>query len=126
MRRVFTISLFSLLAVSAFGQHGHHPLGKVDFKNSCKPEVQADLQRSVAMLHSFRYTETERSFRDVLTKDPSCAIATWGIAAILMSNPLSGAGPSAEWAARGKAAVEEGRKIGAKTQRERDYIEAVA
>lgn len=127
MLRVITVSLSSLLlAVSIFGQHSSHSLGKVDFKNSCKPEVQADLQRSVAMLHSFRYLETERSFREVLAKDPSCAVAAWGIAAIMMSNPLAGIGPSPEWAERGKAAVEEGRKIGAKTQRERDYIEAVA
>jgi len=77
------------------------------------------------MLHSFRYAEAERAFREVLRNDADCAIATWGIAAILMSNPLTGIGPSPEWAARGQAAVEEGRKIGAKTQRERDFIEAV-
>jgi tetratricopeptide (TPR) repeat protein len=117
----------ALLAVFAIAQeHGKHDLGKVNFQNSCKPEVQESFQRSVAMLHSFRYAETERSFREVLAKDPNCAIATWGIAAILMSNPLAGVGPSPDWAARGRAAVEEGRKIGGGTQRERDYIEAVA
>src|SRR6185436_3062131 len=56
----------------------------------------------------------------------SCGIATWGIAAILMSNPLAGIGPSPQWAERGKTAIDDGRKVGAKTQRERDYIEAVA
>jgi tetratricopeptide (TPR) repeat protein len=101
-------------------------LGTVDFQNSCSPAVQASVQRSVAMLHSFRYAETERAFREVLTQDPSCAIATWGIAAILMSNPLAGVGPSPQWADRAKAAIEQGRQIGAKTPRERDYIEAVA
>src|SRR5205814_6057916 len=82
-------------------------------------------QRGVAMLHSFRYGEGERTFREALAQDPSCAIATWGIAAILMSNPLAGAGSSPDGAARAQAAIEQGRKIGAKTQRERDYIEAV-
>ena len=101
-------------------------LGKVDFQNSCSPGVQESFQRSVAMLHSFRYAETEKAFREVLVQDPSCAIATWGIAAILMSNPLAGIGPSPQWAERAKATIDEGRKIGAKTQRERDYIEAVA
>jgi tetratricopeptide (TPR) repeat protein len=43
-----------------------------------------------------------------------------------MSNPIAGVGPSPQWAERAKAAIEQGRKIGAKTQRERDYIEAVA
>ena len=101
-------------------------LGKVDFQNSCSPAVQPSFQTSVAMLHSFRYGETEKAFREVLAQDPSCAIATWGIAAILMSNPLASIGPSKEWAERAQAAIDQGRKIGAKTQRERDYIEAVA
>ena len=101
-------------------------LGKVNFENSCSPAVQESFQRAVAMLHSFRYTETEKAFRAILVQDPSCAIATWGIAAILMSNPLAGIGPSPQWAERARAAIDEGRKIGAKTPRERDYIEAVA
>src|SRR3989449_9645614 len=101
-------------------------LGKVDFQNSCSPGVQEGFQRSVAMLHSFRYAETEKAFREVLVQDRSCAIATWGIAAILMSNPLAGIGPSPQWAERAQAAIDQGRKIGAKTQRERDYIEAGA
>ncbi len=101
-------------------------LGKVDFQNSCSPAVQDSFQHSVAMLHSFRYGEAEKAFREVLAQDPSCAIATWGIAAILMSNPLAGIGPSPQWAERAQAALADGRRIGAKTQRERDYIEAVA
>lgn len=127
MRSLIIVLLSPLmLLVAAFGQHNSHPLGKVDFKNSCKPEVQESFQRSVAMLHSFRYAETEKGFREVLAQDPTCAIATWGIASILMSNPLSGAGPSPQSAERAKSAIDEGRKIGAKTERERDYLEAVA
>ena len=44
-------------------------LGKVDFLNSCSPAVQETFQRSVAMLHSFWYTEAERTFREVLARD---------------------------------------------------------
>ena len=36
-------------------------LGTVDFANSCSPAVQPSFQRSVAMLHSFRYVETEEA-----------------------------------------------------------------
>src|SRR5258708_5289392 len=43
-----------------------------------------------------------------------------------MNNPLASIGPPKEWAERAQAAIDEGRKIGAKTARERDYIEAVA
>ena len=105
---------------------GKGKLGKVDFANSCSPAVQADLARAVAMLHSFWYSAGEQTFREVLKKDPECAIATWGIASILMSNPLAGQGASPKGAEVAQAAIEQGRRIGAKTQRERDYIEAVA
>lgn len=101
-------------------------LGNVSFPTSCDPKVQAQFERAVAMLHSFWYSAGEKTFRDVLAQDPSCAIATWGIAALLMSNPLAGAGSSPKGAAQAQAAIELGRKVGAKTQRERDYIEAVA
>ena len=101
-------------------------LGKVDFSNSCSPGVQAEFARGVAMLHSFWYSAAEQTFRDVLAKDPACAIADWGMAAILMSNPLAGAGSTLRGAEQAQAAIDHGRRIGAKTQRERDYIEAVA
>ncbi len=101
-------------------------LGKVSFENSCDPKVQALFQRGVAMLHSFWYSAAEKTFRDVLAQDPTCAIATWGFASIMMSNPLAGNGASAKGAEQSLAMLEQGRKIVAKTQRERDYIEAVA
>ena len=101
-------------------------LGKLSFPTSCDPKVQAQFERGVAMLHSFWYSAGDKMFREVLAQDPSCAIATWGIAALLMSNPLAGVGSSPKGAAQAQAAIDQGRKIGAKTQRERDYIEAVA
>ncbi len=122
-----TLALSFSLSTPGIGlSQSKDQLGTVNFANSCSPAVQETFQRGVAMLHSFRYGEAEKTFREVLAQDPSCAIATWGIAAILMSNPLTGFGPSKEWAERAQAAIDQGRKIGAKTQRERDYIEAVA
>jgi len=127
--RAFLVTLLLSLSMCIPGIGGSQPkdqLGTVNFPNSCSAAAQETLQRGVAMLHSFRYGEAEKTFREVLAQDPSCAIATWGIAAILMSNPLTGIGPSKEWAARAQAAIDQGRQIGAKSQRERDYIEAVA
>src|SRR4051812_3455797 len=100
-------------------------LGKVKFANSCSKAVQGQITRGVALVHSFWYTEGERTFRDVLAKDPSCAIAGWGIASVQMSNPIAGQGATPEGAKIAIAALEQARAIGAKTQRERDYIEAV-
>jgi tetratricopeptide (TPR) repeat protein len=88
--------------------------------------VQPLLETGVAMLHSFWFGAGEKTFRDVLAQDPSCAIANWGIAAILMSNPLAGQGASPKGVPAAQAAIDEGRRAAPKTQRERDYIEAVA
>ncbi len=101
-------------------------LGKVAFANSCDAKVQTELQRAVAMLHSFWFTAGEKAFRHVLEDDPSCGVAAFGIAALLMNNPLAGQGASPKAAEAALAALEQGRKAGAKTPRERDYIEAVA
>ena len=118
-RIFFALLLVSLvLGISVSGQTpSKEQLGKVDFPNSCAPAVQELFQRAVAMLHSFRYAETEKAFREVLAQDPSCTIVTWGIAAILMSNPLAGVGPSPQWAERAQAAIDQGRQSGAKTPR---------
>src|SRR5678816_1468579 len=118
--------LCPLAATAHDEEEGKGKLGKVAFENSCDPKVQPLLQRGVAMLHSFWYSAAEKAFRDVLAQDPTCAIATWGFASIMMSNPLAGQGASAKGAEQSLAMLEQGRKIGAKTQRERDYIEAVA
>src|SRR5437879_5393152 len=45
---------------------------------------------------------------------------------MLMSTPLSGIGAWPKGAEQALAAIDKGRKMGAKTQRERDYLEAVA
>src|SRR5215831_241966 len=114
----------SALAHEADAQGG--VLGTVSFPTSCDPKLQQDFDRATAMLHSFWYRAAEDAYRDILKKDPQCAVATWGIASIIMSNPLAGQGASPKGAESAQAAIDEGRRIGAKTQRERDYIEAVA
>lgn len=100
-------------------------LGRVDFANSCSPAVQASFERAVALLHSFWFRESEKTFRDVLARDPGCAIATWGIATVLIGNTFA-AGPTQAQAEQAGEAIERGRATGAKTERERLFIEAVA
>jgi tetratricopeptide (TPR) repeat protein len=119
------IALSLATATAAFAQQGEK-LGKVEFPNSCSPAVQEKFLRGVAMLHSFYYSATQRAFEEVAAEDNSCAIAAWGYASILMSNPLQGIGASPKSADLAQAAIDKGRKMGAKTQRERDYLEAVA
>ena len=129
-RKLFvTVSAALLLVCGAAQSHDDDDkgqLGRVKFLNSCDPKVQPLLETGVAMLHSFWFSATEKTFRDVLAQDPTCSIADWGIAAILMSNPLAGIGASPKGAADAQAAIDHGRRVSPKTQRERDYIEAVA
>jgi hypothetical protein len=105
---------------------GAGQLGTVNFANSCDAKVQKELQRAIAMLHSFWFNAGEKSFRHVLEDDPDCAVADFGIAALSMNNPLAGQGASPKGAETALAAIEHARRSGAKTQRERDYVEAVA
>jgi tetratricopeptide (TPR) repeat protein len=121
--------LFVLASSLAFlcvsGTLAQEKLGRVSFSTSCDHKVQAQFERAVAMLHSFWFQQGEKAFREVLERDPSCAIANWGIAAILVGNTF-GVGPTPEEAQKAKEAIQRGRLIGAKTERERFYIEAIA
>ena len=119
-----TLALFCAAAVPA-QEKAPEKLGKVLFPTSCDAKVQPSFERAVALLHSFWWEEGEKAFREVLERDPSCAIATWGIASILIGNTF-GIGPSPKGAQKAKEAIEHGRVIGPKTERERFYIEAVA
>jgi tetratricopeptide (TPR) repeat protein len=128
-RSMFIAALVSLsVSGAASGQSAGKPpeqLGRVAFANSCASAVQPTFERAVALLHSFWWQEGERAFREVLERDPDCAIATWGIATILIGNTFA-AGPTPAQAQQAKEAIERGRAIGAKTERERFFIEGVA
>src|SRR5499426_1944594 len=118
--------VLAVTAASVVAGQPRDKLGKVEFANSCSPAVQEKLLRGIAMLHSFYYSATQRAFEDVAAEDNSCTLAVWGYASILMSNPLQGIGASPKSAQQAQAAIDKGRQMGAKTLRERDYLEAVA
>ena len=99
-------------------------LGKVTFPTSCDAKVQAQFERGVAMLHSYWFTEARKVFEAVAQQDTSCAIAYWGLAVNYLGNSLA-APPSAKDAATATEALDKARAIGAKTQRERDWIDAI-
>ena len=99
-------------------------LGRVLFKTSCTAEAQQQFDRALAMLHSFYFPETIKAFNAIPEADPQCAIAYWGIAISQRPNPLVGPWDAATLK-RGLDAVEKGESIGAKTQRERDWLAAL-
>ena len=108
--------------------HTHAPtetLGSVTFDTSCNAAVQPQFNRAVALMHSFQFGSAIQGFNAVLLADPKCAIADWGIALSSWQNPFAGFKSPAQLA-QGLHAVEQGRALGASTERERAYLDAVA
>jgi tetratricopeptide (TPR) repeat protein len=99
-------------------------LGTVLFKTSCTAEAQQEFEHALALLHSFYFPETVKAFSAIPQTDPSCAIAYWGIAVSTRPNPLVGPWDAATLK-RGLDTVEKGKAIGAKTERERDWLAAI-
>jgi tetratricopeptide (TPR) repeat protein len=128
MKSTRAIILASAMMVAANGNvfaQQDERLGKLSFPTSCDPKVQAEFERGVAMIHSYWFLIARRTFEGVLRQDPNCAIAYWGIALDLLNNVFVAAPPRADTEAAW-AALEKAREIGAKTQRERDWIGALS
>jgi tetratricopeptide (TPR) repeat protein len=110
------------LAQPASGQEKER-LGNVHFATSCTPEAQALFDRAMLYQHSFWYRASQKTFEDALKADPQCGIAYWGIALSLLWNPH--VPPPAANLAQGADALAKAKAVGTKTQRERDYLDAL-
>jgi hypothetical protein len=122
---VVTIAGTFSLALPGFGQEeSDQRLGTVHFETSCSEAAQRRFDRAMRYQHSFWYRESKELFEEVLKADPGCGIAYWGIALSLLNNPH--APPPAGNLPQGLAAIEKGKAVGAKTQRERDFIDSLA
>ena len=119
-----------LTAVTGMAQeHAHgsgEKLGTVHFSTSCNEAAQKEFDRAVALLHSFEFSRAIDGFNAVLKSDGSCGIAHWGIALSQWSNPFAPGKKDSRQLAAGRASAELGQTEGAKTERERAYISAVA
>src|SRR6201997_936891 len=99
-------------------------LGRVHFETSCTSQAQEKFDRGLAMVHSFFYPNSVQAFTEAAAVDPQCAIAYWGIAISHRPNPLI-LPLTAAALKNGLEAVEKGKTIGAKTERERDWLAAI-
>jgi len=102
-------------------------LGKVEFKVDCSAAIAPDFNRAMALYHSFAWDAAMKAFDAIVKADPSCGMAHWGRAMVLLDNPFIWPGnllPAklSEIA----AALAAARSAGLKSQREKDYVEAVA
>jgi tetratricopeptide (TPR) repeat protein len=132
MKFAVSLSIFALclsgFCLAADDEHHHfdpnEKLGTVSFPTSCSSAVQKSFERGVALLHSFGYEEAEHQFAEVAQQDPQCAITYWGQAMSLYHQLWSR--PPKEDLNRGWELIQKGQQVKAKTQRERDYIDALA
>ena len=123
------LALASSAAIPAPTDPTHdHPapekLGTVHFENSCAAAVQPQFERAIALLHSFAYAVAAKEFQTVASLDAGCAMAHWGVA-------LSGfhqlwEPPGATQLQLGRDELATARRIGARTVREREFIDAAA
>lgn len=97
--------------------------GAVGFVNACSEKVKDDFDLAMALLHSFEYDEAEKIFARVIDKEPSCAMAYWGIA---MSNYHTlWAPPTPDEFEKGAKAIAIAQSIPGKSDRETAYIDAI-
>jgi tetratricopeptide (TPR) repeat protein len=99
-------------------------VGSVHFSTSCSKDVEVSFNRAVALLHSFQYEDVRRAFDAIAAKDPTCAMAQWGVA---MSH-YHGLWENGDTAA-GREALRKAKQIAAAnpktTPRESAYINAL-
>ena len=118
----FTVSL--LFAGSPAAANAGY--GRVDFANSGAPAAQADFLEGLALLHDFEYPAAAEAFRRAEAADPSFALAYWGEAMtfnhpIWMQQDLK----AARDALNKLAPTPSARRAKAKTEREKEYLDAV-
>lgn len=131
MRTLLAALVFSApLVVLADDPHAHHHdhaelgnIGKAHIDTSCNAAAQTEIDRGLALIHSFWYAPAEESFRRAAAADDTCGMAWWGVA---MSNlhPIW-APPVPSELQTGREASQRAKVIGAKTDREKAFIDAI-
>jgi len=102
----------------------HGNLGTVDLPVSCNEAAAQEMETGLALMHHMMYNDAELAFLAAAGADSECAMAWWGQAMSLI-HPLWSEPPTDEEVVKGRALSEQARTIGAPTERETAYIEAV-
>src|ERR1043165_1604185 len=115
--------LFGLDAVADQHQHlanSSEKLGDVSFETSCSAGVQKQIERGVAMIHSFWYDAAAMTFTEVTSKDPTCAIAYWGQA--MATYHMGWGAPTKGELSKGFKQIEKADSLPSRTLREAGYM----
>jgi tetratricopeptide (TPR) repeat protein len=111
-------------ADSSAGTPAPVQLGKVDFPTSCAAEVQPTLENGLALMHSFQYTESEKTFSEAAKRDPKCAMAHWGMAMARYHQIWDF--PDDKTLKASRKEIEKAQKLHPANARENDFINAAA
>jgi tetratricopeptide (TPR) repeat protein len=99
-------------------------LGTVSFPVSCAAGTQVYFDRGVALVHDFWYDEAQKQFERIVKADPTCAMAHWGLA-MSTFHQIWGR-PSPKMMEMGLKETQAALALPVKTEREKDYIAALA
>ena len=122
-----TVATMAVLGPSTPGlaqDDADQKFGKVHFATTCNEIAQRRFDRAMRYQHSFWYAESKEIYQEAIKADADCAIAYWGMALSLLNNPHSAI--PAPNLPLGLAAIGKAREIGAASERERDYIDALS
>lgn len=111
----------------AAAHEGGDKLGTVHFKVSCNAEAQREFDLAMAYYHSFAWEQIKPPLERALAADPTCGMAYWARALAALDNPFVWPGNvSPKTLADGGGWIDQARKAGLASQRERDYVDALA
>jgi tetratricopeptide (TPR) repeat protein len=121
---IATVTVLGPCATCIAQDDADQKFGKVHFATSCNETAQRRFDRAMRYQHSFWYAESKDIYEEAVKADPGCAIAYWGIALALLNNPHNAI--PAPNLPLGLAAIEKAKATDAKSERERDYIDALS
>ncbi|OGA60476.1 MAG: hypothetical protein A3F77_17395 [Betaproteobacteria bacterium RIFCSPLOWO2_12_FULL_67_28] len=120
---ILSVALAAALPAAANGAS----LGKVHFQVECNADAQREFDVAMAYYHSFAFPQMQAPLERVLQADPKCGMAHWLRTLAALNNPF--AWPtviSAATLSEGGRFLDSARSAGLKSQRERDYVDALA
>ena len=126
---LITSLLFAAVPASGVNPNGDglgEQFGHVVFANSGTPAAQADFLQAMALLHDFEYDAAAPAFRRAQAADPGFAMAYWG-EAMTFNHPIwfQQDLQAARAVLKKLAPTAAARRVKAKTDREKAYLDAV-
>lgn len=126
---LITALLFPGALPASFSPYGDglgEQFGHVSFANSGTPAAQSDFLKAMALLHDFEYPAAAAAFRRAQSTDPGFAMAYWG-EAMTFNHPLWAQQDlkAARTALEKLAPTAAARRVKAKSDREKAYLDAV-